>query len=159
MIRSRRGSERRDRMDRPRDSRPDTRAIAEARDPAALQAAMAAITGGDLEKLTANDYSLLSKALQATPAQPDLKIAILGNFTLDLLPRYVDVHCAREGLRSAFYVGKFGQYVQEVLDEGSELARFQPDVVLLALSLRLLQPDRMAAFSSMPAEERRNFCE
>jgi FkbH-like protein len=146
-------------MDRPRDSKPDTRAIAEAKDSATLQAAMAMIAGGDLEKLTANDYSLLSRALQGRSAQPDLKLAILGNFTLDLLPRYVDVHCAREGLRSAFYVGKFGQYVQEVLDEGSELARFQPDVVLLALSLRLLQPDRMAAFSSMPAAERRNFCE
>ena len=147
-------------MDRPRDSRPDTRAIAEAKDSAALQAAMASI---ELEKLTANDYSVLSKALQSRPAQPDVlpdvKLAILANFTLDLLPRYVDVHCAREGLRASFYVGKFGQYVQEVLDEGSELARFQPDVVLLALSLRLLQPERMAAFSSMPAEERRNFCE
>ncbi|HWN44363.1 MAG TPA: hypothetical protein VNW71_19215, partial [Thermoanaerobaculia bacterium] len=105
-------------MDRPRDSRPGTRAIAEAKDSAALQAAMASI---DLEKLTANDYSVLSKALQGKPAQPDLKLAILGNFTLDLLPRYVDVHCAREGLRSAFYVGKFGQYVQEVLDESSEI--------------------------------------
>src|SRR5215213_5347050 len=122
MILSRRGSERRDRMDRPRDSRPDTRAIAEAKDPAALRTAMASF---ELEKLTANDYSVLSKVLQSRSAQPDVKLAILGNFTLDLLPRYVDVHCAREGLRSAFYVGRFGQYVQEVLDDGSELARFQ----------------------------------
>lgn len=150
-------------MDRPRDSRPDTRAIVEASDAAALRAAMATIAGSELEKLTANDYSVLSKALQARSARPDMppdiKLAILGNFTLDLLPRYLDVHLAREGLRASFYVGKFGQYVQEVLDDGSELARFQPDVVLLALSLRLLQPERMAAFSSMPAEERRNFCE
>src|SRR6187549_3346581 len=100
MIPSRRGSERRGLMDRPRDSRPDTRAIAEAKDPAALQAAMASF---DLEKLTANDYSLLSKALQSHLAKPDVRLAILGNFTLDLLPRYVDVHCAREGLRSTFY--------------------------------------------------------
>jgi FkbH-like protein len=147
-------------MDRPRDSRPDTRAIAEARDAAELRAALACF---DPEKLTANDYSVLSKALQTRPAPadvpPDVKLAVLGNFTLDLLPRYLDVHLAREGLRGSFYVGKFGQYVQEVLDDGSDLARFQPDVVLLALPLRLLEPDRMAAFSSMPAAERRNFCE
>lgn len=140
-------------MDKPRDSRPDTRAIAEASDAAALRAAMSQI---DLEKLTANDFGLLSKALRG---DADVKLAYLGNFTLDLLPRYVDVHCAREGLRAASHVGKFGQYVQEVLDDGSDLVRFQPDVVLLALSLRLLQPERMAAFSSMPAEERRNFRE
>ena len=143
-------------MDRPRDSRPDTRAIAEAQDAAALRSAMAQI---DLERLTANDYGLLSKALRGGAARPDVKLAYLGNFTLDLLQRYVDVHCASEGLRAASYVGKFGQYVQEVLDEGSDLVRFQPDVVLLALSLRLLEPERMAAFSSMPAEERRNFRE
>ncbi|HET9227020.1 MAG TPA: HAD-IIIC family phosphatase [Thermoanaerobaculia bacterium] len=106
-------------MDRPRDSRPDTRAIAEV----------------------------------------DLKLAYLGNFTLDLLPRYVDVHGAREGIRIGSYIGKFDQYVQEILDDESDLVRFQPDVIFLALSLRLLEPERIAALSSMPAEERRNFRE
>lgn len=106
-------------MERLRDSRPGTRAIAEA----------------------------------------DVKLAYLGNFTLDLLPRCVDAHGAREGIRTASYLGKLNQYVQEVLDDGSDLVRFQPDFVFLALSLRLLQPERMAALSSMPAEERRNFRE
>ena len=106
-------------MDRPRDSRPDTRAIAEA----------------------------------------DLKLAYLGNFTLDLLSRYVDAHGAREGIRIGSYIGKFDQYVQEILDDESDLVRFQPDVIFLALSLRLLEPERIAALSSMPAEERRNFRE
>ncbi|HWM92293.1 MAG TPA: HAD-IIIC family phosphatase [Thermoanaerobaculia bacterium] len=144
-------------MDRPRDSKLDTRAIADGLGAAqGLRAAMASV---DLEKLTANDYGLLSKALHARQSQADIKIAYLGNFTLDLLPRYVDVHCAREGLRTASYIGKFGQYVQEVLDDASPLVQLQPDAVLLALSLRLLRPDLAGTFSSMPAEERRNFRE
>jgi FkbH-like protein len=148
-------------MDRPRDSRLDIKAIAEALGAGAdLRAALAPV---DLDKLTANDYSLLFRALQtrsgACPEEPDVKVACLGNFTLDLLPRYVDVHCAREGLRTSCYVGKFGQYVQEVLDDASPLVELQPDIVFLALSLRLLQPDRMAAFSSMSADERRSFRE
>ncbi len=147
-------------MDRPRDSRLDIKAVVEglgaapAATPAGLRAALASV---DLDRLTANDYCQLSRALQARPGKADVKMAFLGNFTLDLLPRCVDVHAGREGLRVGSYVGESGQYVREVLDEASPLIEFQPDVVLLALSLRLLQPDRMAAFSSMPAGERRDF--
>lgn len=146
-------------MERPRDSRPDIKAIAETIGVAGTDSLRAALVPLELDKLCANDYSLLSRALQARPGEPDVKVAVLGNFTLDLLPRYVDVCFAREGLRTSCYVGKFGQYVQEVLDDASPLVALQPDVVFLALSLRLLQPDRMAAFSSMPAAERRNFRE
>jgi FkbH-like protein len=143
-----------------RDSKPDVRALAEAlavaKDPAALRAALAHT---ELDKLTANDAGVLARALHAWGAPPDVKIAYLGNFTLDLLPCCVDVACAREGLRTASYVGPFGQYVQEVLDEGSTLVRWQPDLVFLALSLRLLRPDRMAAFPLLSTAERRELRE
>lgn len=149
-------------MERPRDSKLDTKAIAEALgsapDAASLRSALA---GVDLDRLTANDYSLLSRSLQARQGGEagEVRIAYLGNFTLDLLPRYVDVCCAREGLRTSSYVGRFGQYVQELLEEGSPLVQFKPDVAFLALSLRLLRPDLMGAFSSMSADERRNLRE
>lgn len=109
----------------------------------------------ELEKLTARDYNLLSRAIQGFGGEPDVKVAYLGNFTLDLLPHYVDAYCAREGLRAGSYIGGFGQYVQEVLDEDSGLLRYQPDVVFLSVSLRLLRPKRMASFSFLSAAERR----
>jgi FkbH-like protein len=147
-------------MERSRDSKPDVRALAEAlataKDPGDLRAALA---HAELDKLTANDAGVLSRALHAWGAPPDVKIAYLGNFTLDLLPCCVDVVCAREGLRAAAYVGKLDQYVQEVLDEGSTLVRWQPDLVFLALSLRLLRPDRMAAFPLLSTAERRELRE
>jgi FkbH-like protein len=147
-------------MERPRDSRPDAKAVAEtlrtAEDPAALRRTLSEL---DLEKLSAQDYSVLSRALQGGAGEPAVRVAFLGNFTLDLLPRYVDVHCAREGLRAASYVGGYDQYVQEVLEEGSGLARFQPDVVFLALSLRHLRPGPWAAFPSLSAAERRELRE
>jgi FkbH-like protein len=143
-----------------RDSKPDVRALAEtlagARDAAVLRAALAHT---DLDKLTANDASVLARALHSWGGAPDVKIAYLGNFTLDLLPRCVDLACAKEGLRAGAHLGKFDQYVQEVLDDSSTLVRWQPDVVLLALSLRLLRPDRMAAFPLLSAGERRELRE
>jgi FkbH-like protein len=147
-------------MERSRESKPDIKAVARsleaARTPAALRAALAGVDPG---QLSSNDHSLLSRALQAADVEPDVRIAYLSNFTLDLLPRYVDVGCAREGLRSAGYVGKFGQHVQEVLDEASDLHAFRPDVVLLALSLRLFRPEAMAALLSLPPAERRDLRE
>ncbi|HYO14538.1 MAG TPA: HAD-IIIC family phosphatase [Thermoanaerobaculia bacterium] len=147
-------------MERSRESKPDIKAVANAlgaaRDPAALRNALA---GVDLGQLSSNDYSLLSRALQGAGVPPDVRIAYLSNFTLDLLPRFVDVHCAKEGLRTEGYVGKFGQHVQEVLDEGSDLHRFRPDIVLLALSLRLLRPEPVAALLSLSPDERRDLRE
>ena len=151
-------------MERPRDSKQDIRAVAEALaaapDGAALQRTLGSL---DLDKLSANDVSLLSRVLQkraeARPAPPDVKLACLGNFTLELLPRSVDVHFAREGLSAAHYVGGFGQYVQEVLAEDSGLIQFQPDLTLLALSLRLLRPEAWTSFPSLPAAERRDLRE
>ncbi|HEX6863151.1 MAG TPA: hypothetical protein VF414_10075, partial [Thermoanaerobaculia bacterium] len=143
-------------MERSRDSKPDIKAIASALGAARDCAGLArALSGLDPGALTVNDYSLLSRALQ-TSGPPDVRIAYLGNFTLDLLPRYVDVCAAREGLRAACHVGPFGQYVQEVLDGGSALARFEPHVVLLALSLRLLRPEAVSTWSTLTAPERRH---
>jgi len=147
-------------MDRPRDSKLEPRAVAEALakapDAAALQRAILPL---ELEKLTSNDVSLLSRTLQARPEAPDLRLGYLANFTLDPLPRWVDLHFAREGWRAAHYVGGFGQYVQEVLGENTGLAAFAPDLVLLALSLRLLRPEAWAAFATLSPAERRDLKE
>src|SRR3954453_16067056 len=134
-------------MDRPRDLKLDVRAVAEAAaaapSAAALQRVLASV---DPEKLSANDLTLLSRALERRGGTPGVRLAYLANFTLDLLPRWVDLHFAREGLRAAHYLGGFDQHVQEVLGvgvdvrEGSGLAAFAPDLVLLALSLRRLRP-------------------
>ena len=147
-------------MDRPRDSKLEPRAVAEALakapDAAALQRAILPL---ELEKLTSNDVSLLSRTLQARPEAPDVRLGYLANFTLDPLPRWVDLHFAREGWRAAHYVGGFGQYVQEVLGENTGLAAFSPDLVLLALSLRLLRPEAWASFAAMSPAERRDLKE
>ena len=147
-------------MDRPRDSKLEPRAVAEALakapDADALQRAILPL---ELEKLTSNDVSLLSRTLQARPGAPDVRLGYLANFTLDPLPRWVDLHFAREGWRAAHYVGGFGQYVQEVLGENTGLAAFEPHLVLLALSLRLLRPEAWAAFAGLSPAERRDLKE
>ncbi len=135
-------------MDRPRDSKLELRAVAEALkaapDAAALQRAIAPL---DLEKLSTNDVSLLSRTLQALPGEPDVRLAYLANFTLDLLPRWVDLAFAREGLRAA-------HHISESMDDPG-LAKLAPHLALLALSLRRLRPEAWAAFPRLSPAERR----
>lgn len=122
-----------------------------------------ALAGLDFDRLSDRDWSLLARALDVRALaredgghEPDARLALLGNFTLDLLPRYARVRLAREGIDAAIHLGAFGQYAREVLDGGSPLARFAPDAVFLALSPRLLRPDAFAALPSLPAGERRS---
>ncbi len=144
-------------MDRPRESKLDTRAVAEALAAASGAAGLQrALTPLDPEKLTANDVSLFSRTLRSRGGAPDLRIAYLANFTLDLLPGHVDVGFAREGLRPEHYVGGFDQYVQEVLGEDTGLLRFEPDLVFLALSLRRLRPGPWSNFASLSPADRRD---
>ena len=147
-------------MDRQRDSKLEPRAVAEALakapDAAALQRALLPL---DLEKLTSNEVSLLSRTLLARPGEPDVRIAYLANFTLDPLPRWVDLCFARERLRAAHYIESTGQYVEEVLGDETGLAAFAPHLVLLALSLRRLRPEAWTRFAALSPAERRDLRE
>lgn len=114
----------------------------------------AALAGADTASLPAAEVARLGRALEGLAEEPHVRVAYLGNTTLDLLARIVAVQAAGEGLFAAGYTGAYGQYTQEVLDPAGALAAFRPDVVLLALSLRALRPAAMARFSSLAAAER-----
>ena len=64
---------------------------------------------------------------------PALKIAVLRSFTIEPLVPLVQARCFVAGLRTEWQVGGFNAFVQEILDDRSELYRFQPDVVFLAI--------------------------
>ena len=112
------------------------------------------LAGTDFAALPATEYARLARLLAGLDEEPNVRLAYLGNSTLDLLARYVAVQAAGEGLLAAAHTGAYGQYVQEVLEPSGPLAAFRPDLVLLALSLRLLRPEQMARFSSLSAPER-----
>lgn len=83
------------------------------------------------------------------------KIAYLGNFTLDLLPPFVNVRAAAEGILAAGRAGGIAQHMQALFDPQSDILQFAPDIMLLALSPRLLRPDAFDRLSAASADERR----
>lgn len=106
----------------------------------------------DMTALGSADYRTLHRQVKAITVGPELRIAYLGNVTLNFLPPFVAVHGAREGWLAKAHIGHFGQYFQELRSQ--EFAEFQPEIVVLVLSLRLLRPDAMAQMTALAPDER-----
>ena len=77
------------------------------------------------------------------PELPRQRIAIAGALTTDFIARAVALAGAQEGVLVEIYQAPFGSYVQEILDAGSGLNRFKPDLVVLA-------PDWRDVVDAMP---------
>ena len=72
------------------------------------------------------------------------RIAVLANCTVHLLPDLLKAELAARGVATDFWTAGFNQYRQEIMDPGSELYRFQPDVVIVYLDGEDLFPDVLA---------------
>ncbi len=82
----------------------------------------------------------LAPFLSEATTVKQIKIALLGNATLDHLQAYLKVECYRAGLRPQFYQGGFDQYTQQILDPQSGLYDFKPDVLVCAIHASRLFP-------------------
>lgn len=75
-------------------------------------------------------YQSLSRALAAETAEwPELRVAVLSTCTTEVLQPFLIVEAARRGLRLKLWFGPYGQIEQQVLDPGSALFSFKPDVI------------------------------
>jgi FkbH-like protein len=90
--------------------------------------------------LVAERLDRLAAQLPDTAPNRSVRIALLGNATLAHLQSYVKVDAFRMGLRPEVYQCSFDQYAQDILDPNSELYRFAPDVVVLAIHPSKLFP-------------------
>lgn len=70
-----------------------------------------------------------------------LKIALLSNFTIDPLPKFLEKECKINGIDSETYVAPYNQYTQEILDDSSDLYKFSPKLIFILLDLENLLGD------------------
>ncbi|MDT8420523.1 MAG: HAD-IIIC family phosphatase [Desulfuromonadales bacterium] len=112
------------------------------------------LTSLDRKRLTSQNIISLSRALRLYQDPGHVNIAYLANFTVDLLPPYVEAFAATEGLLARSYVGKYNQYFQEVLSEESGLSGFEPDLIFLTLSLLTLEPELKSSFLQLSVEDK-----
>jgi FkbH-like protein len=72
---------------------------------------------------------------------PTQRVAVLGALTIDYLRRAVACGILLEGVFPVVYQAPFGAYAQEVLDPGSALHAFKPELVVIATHWRDLVAD------------------
>ncbi|WP_026239242.1 HAD-IIIC family phosphatase [Parafrankia discariae] len=104
-------------------------------DPAAAMrwALATADAGNDLACWTAAAGVLRRGSPGAAPLPRSAKIAVLGSYTTAQFTALLPLAAARAGVAVEVYECGYGQYRQEILDPGSGLHRFGPDVVILAV--------------------------
>lgn len=106
--------------------------------------------------LVAQQLDELAAALPEVQTNRSIKVALLGNATLDHLHSYVKVECYKAGLRPIFYQSGFDQYTQEILSPQSALYTFAPDVVICAIHASRLFPTLHRYPFDMTVEQRRD---
>ena len=88
------------------------------------------------------------------PSWKRIKVALLSSFTIDPLGVYMDVKSRLVGLYPEIYIGPSNQYQQEILDKGSKLYAFKPNVVILAVQAEsLLGEDFYCEFAKSSGKE------
>ncbi len=103
--------------------------------------------------------NVVAQCLTDAPLPRTSRVAILGSSTTSQLATLLPLACARAGLQIETYEAPYAQYRQQILDPGSALYAFRPDVVVLALhdgdiAVPLLSPDPEQAVADALAQLR-----
>ena len=91
------------------------------------------------------DYVALARELTADNDLnlSPLRAAFLSSFSIELMEPHLKVELASQGFLLDHFFCPFDQFEQLVLDPASELYRFEPEVVTLALQLEDWLPGRL----------------
>ena len=82
-------------------------------------------------------YITQSKIIDLNSYEKEIKIAILGSFTLNGLSEVLQVKCRESKIKFISHVGEYNQYAQEILNPKSNLYQFKPDITFLLLDVLL----------------------
>ena len=81
------------------------------------------------------------------------RIAMLRSFTVEPVIPLLRAGALVDGIDLVVHVGDFNAYVQEILDQGSGLYRFEPDIAVLAVESRDVTPGLWNDFADLsPAQ-------
>ena len=90
-----------------------------------------------LDFTSAQSLSRIHKSLRPhLPEAPPVRVAILGNQTLDQLTPLVELFLFEVGIDVELYTAPYGTLRQEILDGDSGLYQFRPHITFLATSWR-----------------------
>lgn len=105
------------------------------------------------EKKTYMNYLLLEDMLKEEKSGHCVKIAILRNYTTEMLTPVIVGEVALSGDLPRLTAGEYDTICQEVLDERGWVYSFDPEFILIALWPETLSPKLYVSFNSLSLEE------
>lgn len=90
---------------------------------------------------------------EVLPPHRRVRLAFLGNVSLQFLDPYLKVEGMRRGLLLENYFGPFGQFEQEMIVSDSGLRAQKPDILFFQISLEALDPDFIARYLKVHTSE------
>ena len=81
------------------------------------------------------------------------RLALLRSFTLEPLVPLLHAAAFIQGIDLEIYIGEFNTYAQDILNPASQLYRFEPHIVVLAVQTRDIAPDLWAGYAGLSPEE------
>jgi FkbH-like protein len=90
--------------------------------------------------------------IETVPQRLRARVALLGSFTLDPFLPVLRVEAARAGLWLDTYLAPYGQFLSELIDPGSGLYQFRPNVTFIAADADVLWNQRWAECPPIKSE-------
>lgn len=100
-------------------------------------------------------FELLNDHVPLAPC----RLALLRSFTIEPLVTLLQAGALVGGIHLNVHVGSFNTYAQEILDQGSSLYKFEPDVAILAVQTRDVAPDLWERYTDLSSDEVRSAVE
>jgi FkbH-like protein len=100
---------------------------------------------------------LLSNNRQGISLKP-IKIAIIGNITLQPLRPFLEAQCFLTGIQAEFFFGSYDFFTQEIINPNSELYQFAPNITFLLLDATTFIPELFDTFFEIDPELRLPLC-
>ncbi|MEL6447922.1 MAG: HAD-IIIC family phosphatase [Pseudomonadota bacterium] len=94
-----------------------------------------------LRKWSTGEIDRVFRTVSGSPEVAQQRVAWLGNHTIEPTARAATAFAAAMDHRVSNYFGDYDQHFQEVLATGSGMRSFEPDAIVLWLSLRGLAPE------------------
>ena len=111
----------------------------------------------EIKKLS--HYINQAKIIKPEIHNKKVRIAFLGSFTLNGFEEAIQVQCNEEKINCITYNAPYNQYNQEILNENSDLYKFNPDIIFFLIDNRTIL-DKLFYFPYEYSEnDRREFVE
>jgi FkbH-like protein len=103
--------------------------------------------------LSSTEIALLNRAAERLAFPFGLRFAYAGTHSMDPLPACLRARAVGLGIGVTDFVAPYGQYMQQLLGEQTELSAFDPDVLFISCAMRQLAPRIHNAFETLSQDE------